>query len=71
MGSNSLYYYYHTMAKTLDVYGQKIVTDKNGKSHDWAQDLLRAPDRGAASGRLLVQYQCPPLGEPARSRHQL
>ncbi len=39
MGNNSLYYYYHTMAKTLDVYGQKIITDKNGKSHDWAQDL--------------------------------
>ena len=39
MGTNSLYYYYHTMAKTLDVYGQKIVTDKNGKPHDWAQEL--------------------------------
>ena len=39
MGTNSLYYYYHTMAKTLDAYGQKIITDKNGKSHDWAQDL--------------------------------
>ena len=39
MGTNSLYYYYHTMAKTLDVYGQKILTDANGKSHDWAQDL--------------------------------
>ncbi|MCW3099729.1 MAG: Squalene cyclase [Chthonomonadaceae bacterium] len=39
MGTNSLYYYYHTMAKTMDAYGQKIITDKNGKSHDWAQDL--------------------------------
>ncbi len=39
MGSASLYYYYHTMAKTLDVYGQKIVRDKAGKSHDWAHDL--------------------------------
>ena len=39
MGSNSLYYYYHTMAKTLDVYGQKILTDTSGKPHDWAHDL--------------------------------
>lgn len=39
MGNTSLYYYYHTMAKTLDVYGQKIVKDKTGKPHDWAHDL--------------------------------
>lgn len=39
LGNDSLYYYYHTMAKTLDVYGQKILTDKNGKAHDWALDL--------------------------------
>ncbi len=39
MCTNSLYYYYHTMAKTLDVYGQKILTEPNGKPHDWAQDL--------------------------------
>jgi squalene-hopene/tetraprenyl-beta-curcumene cyclase len=39
LGSDSLYYYYHTMAKTLDVYGQRILTDKTGKAHDWAQEL--------------------------------
>jgi squalene-hopene/tetraprenyl-beta-curcumene cyclase len=39
MGDTSLYYYYHTMAKTLDVYGQKIVTDTRGKTHDWSHDL--------------------------------
>lgn len=39
MGEQSLYYYYHTMAKTLDVYGQKIVRDGAGKAHDWATDL--------------------------------
>ena len=38
-GSTSLYYYYHTMAKTLDVYGQKIVRDTKGASHDWGHDL--------------------------------
>ncbi len=38
-GSTSLYYYYHTMAKTLDVYGQKLVRDSAGKTHDWGHDL--------------------------------
>jgi len=42
MGSTSLYYYYHTMAKTLDVFGQKIVKDNKGASHDWARDLTGA-----------------------------
>jgi squalene-hopene/tetraprenyl-beta-curcumene cyclase len=42
MGSTSLYYYYHTMAKTLDVYGQKIVKDTRGGTHDWAHDLAAA-----------------------------
>jgi squalene-hopene/tetraprenyl-beta-curcumene cyclase len=39
LGQMGLYYYYHTMAKTLDVYGQKMVKDTTGKSHDWASDL--------------------------------
>jgi squalene-hopene/tetraprenyl-beta-curcumene cyclase len=42
MGSTSLYYYYHTMAKTLDVYGQRIVKDTKGGKHDWAHDLAAA-----------------------------
>ncbi len=42
MGSTSLYYYYHTMAKTLDVYGQRIVKDSRGGRHDWAHDLSGA-----------------------------
>lgn len=39
MKDASLYYYYHTMAKTLDVYGEKIVQDTKGGKHNWAQDL--------------------------------
>lgn len=39
MGQMGLYYYYHTMAKTLEVYGQKMLKDKTGKSHDWASDI--------------------------------
>jgi squalene-hopene/tetraprenyl-beta-curcumene cyclase len=39
MGDASLYYYYHTMAKTLSVYGQKTITDSSGKPHDWSHEL--------------------------------
>lgn len=42
MGSTSLYYYYHTMAKTLDVYGEKIVKDSKGVKHEWSHDLAKA-----------------------------
>ena len=39
MGDTSLYYYYHAMAKTLDVYGQRLIKDSKGNTHDWANDL--------------------------------
>ena len=39
MGDASLYYYYHTVAKTFDVYGQKVFKDTKGKSHDWPHEL--------------------------------
>ncbi len=39
MGAQSLYYYYHTMAKTLDVFNEKIVRDTKGVPHDWAREL--------------------------------
>ena len=42
MGDTSLYYYYHAMAKTLDVYGQKVFKDSKGQMHDWAHDLASA-----------------------------
>lgn len=60
LGSDSLYYYYHTMAKTLDVYGQKILTDKSGKQHDWAQDL---------SAHLLTQQHPDGSWSNTNSRH--
>jgi squalene-hopene/tetraprenyl-beta-curcumene cyclase len=34
-----LYYYYHTMAKTLDVLGVDEVVDANGKKHDWRAEM--------------------------------
>jgi squalene-hopene/tetraprenyl-beta-curcumene cyclase len=37
-----LYYYYHTMAKCLDVLGYDEVTDADGKAHDWRADITAA-----------------------------
>ncbi|HTE17469.1 MAG TPA: hypothetical protein VK689_03695 [Armatimonadota bacterium] len=42
MGSDGLYYYYHTMSKTLAVWGDKVVVDASGKKRAWAPDLARA-----------------------------
>jgi squalene-hopene/tetraprenyl-beta-curcumene cyclase len=37
-----LYYYYHTMAKTLDVLGEDFVVDAKGVKHDWRTDITAA-----------------------------
>jgi len=37
-----LYYYYHTMSKTLSVMGIDEVTDADGKKHDWRAELTEA-----------------------------
>jgi squalene-hopene/tetraprenyl-beta-curcumene cyclase len=37
-----LYYYYHTMAKCLDVLGVDEVVDADGVRHDWRADLTAA-----------------------------
>jgi squalene-hopene/tetraprenyl-beta-curcumene cyclase len=37
-----LYYYYHTMAKTLDLLGEDEFVDANGVKHDWRADLFDA-----------------------------
>jgi squalene-hopene/tetraprenyl-beta-curcumene cyclase len=34
-----LYYYYHLMAKALDVLGRQQFVDANGKKHDWRAEL--------------------------------
>lgn len=34
-----LYYYYHTMAKGLAVYGERYLETIDGKKHDWAVEL--------------------------------
>jgi squalene-hopene/tetraprenyl-beta-curcumene cyclase len=35
-----LYYYYHTMARALHVYGEPVITDAQGNKHDWRVDLI-------------------------------
>jgi squalene-hopene/tetraprenyl-beta-curcumene cyclase len=37
-----LYYYYHTMAKCLDLLGDDFVIDSKGVKHDWRADLTAA-----------------------------
>jgi squalene-hopene/tetraprenyl-beta-curcumene cyclase len=41
MRDAGLYYYYHTMAKTLAVWGERTITDTAGRRHEWAADLSR------------------------------
>lgn len=37
-----LFYYYHTMSKTLDLLGEDEFADDKGVKHDWRTDLFRA-----------------------------
>jgi len=42
LSQRGLYYYYHTMAKTLSVMGVEEFTAGDGKKHNWKADLLEA-----------------------------
>jgi squalene-hopene/tetraprenyl-beta-curcumene cyclase len=42
IGQRGLYYYYHTMAKALDVLGMDQIVDAQGKAHDWRKDITNA-----------------------------
>ncbi len=35
-----LYYYYHTLARALNEYDQPVITDAQGKPHDWRLELI-------------------------------
>lgn len=39
LGPQGLFYYYHTMAKSLEAYGMDIITDAKGKKHNWKEEL--------------------------------
>lgn len=40
MGTSGLYYYYHTMAKTLDAMGEEKFVDDKGVAHEWRKELI-------------------------------
>ncbi len=50
VGQQGLFYYYHTMAKALDAFGQSRFLDAAGRPHDWKAELrsklveLQRPD---------------------------
>ncbi|UFS69558.1 cycloartenol synthase [Geomonas sp. RF6] len=41
MGKEGLYYYYHTMAKALSIYGVDTLVMKDGKKVNWRKDLAK------------------------------
>jgi len=45
LAARGLFYYYHTMAKTLDVLGDDTFEDAKGVKHDWRADLFRAIEK--------------------------
>ena len=40
IGTDGLYYYYHTFAKALDAVGQDVFVDQKGQRHDWRSELV-------------------------------
>jgi len=40
LGSAALYYYYHTIAKALDVVGDDVLVDEQGIEHLWREELI-------------------------------
>lgn len=40
MGTNGLFYYYHTFAKALDALGEAEFKDSSGQSHAWREELI-------------------------------
>ncbi len=48
LASRGLFYYYHTMAKTLDLLGDDEFVDDKGAKHDWRTDLFRAIEKKQA-----------------------
>jgi squalene-hopene/tetraprenyl-beta-curcumene cyclase len=38
--ASGIYYYYHTLARTLSAYDEPTITDKAGNKHDWRVELI-------------------------------
>ena len=41
MGQQGLFYYYQTMAKALDAYGDSVLVDGAGKRHNWKAEMIK------------------------------
>ena len=39
VGQQGLYYYYHTMAKALTLYGEDYLATEDGKTIDWRKEM--------------------------------
>ena len=37
---NGMFYYYHTLARALNVYNEPVITDAKGVKHDWRAELI-------------------------------
>jgi|JFJP01.1.fsa_nt_gi squalene-hopene/tetraprenyl-beta-curcumene cyclase len=50
IGNQGLFYYYQTMAKSLNAFGEEVLTDKENVSHEWRNELanqlikIQSPD---------------------------
>ena len=54
LGAHGYFYYVHTLAKALDAAGADIITDAEGKKHDWRKELTaELVRRQAADGSWL------------------
>ena len=42
IGQQGLYYYYHTMSRALSVAQQHVISDAEGVSHNWRENLIDA-----------------------------
>ena len=52
LGQQGLYYYYHTMARGLRAAQQNVITDIDGRPHNWREELIDAlADRQRDDGR--------------------
>jgi squalene-hopene/tetraprenyl-beta-curcumene cyclase len=40
MKDYGIYYYYYTLARALNAYGQPTITDAQGNQHDWRTELI-------------------------------
>jgi squalene-hopene/tetraprenyl-beta-curcumene cyclase len=60
-----LYYYYHTMAKCLEVMGVDKVTDAKGQEHDWRAEITAAlAKRQRANGSFINEKERWLEGDP-------